>query len=81
MGLTTGQLTFLMLSKQMTQQQLALVSKIKTMKTAVLKFRHAGKCYVDNTSPFLYFTLFIFSKELGGKQAIDENKTLAVIKT
>ena len=64
----------------MTQQQLALVSKIKTMKTAVLKFRHAGKCCVD-ISPFLYFTLFTFAQEPAGKQAIDENKMLAVIKT
>lgn len=61
MGLTTGQLTFLMLSKQMTQQQLALVAKIKTMKTEVLKIKHAAKCYVDDTSPFLYFTLFTFA--------------------
>lgn len=81
MDLTIGQLTVLMLSEQMIQQQLALVSKIKTMKTALLKSRYSGKFYTDDTSSFLHFTLFTFAKELWGRQSTDENKTLAVINT
>lgn len=67
--------------KKIQQQSTLVLKKIKTVKMELLKSRHSGKSYTNETSSFLRFTLFKFAKELWGKQSIDENKTLAMINT